>query len=222
MTGNVYSRQRRSARGFSLNELMITMAVILTIGAISVPQLVASRRAIRSASVTREIASQLRDARQMAISQRRAVTFQYDDSAKSINIINHGADAQGVGVSGVGVLTDSNYPNTAGSFVAYSRSLAAGGVPTSEIAYGLPSGLSSSLGTLGDRTTLSTLSGQNLNITFQPDGTVINSSGATRDFALFIYNTAKPSDTAAAISVLGGTGRVKAWRYSSSVDKFVE
>lgn len=222
MFGNVCSRQRGSARGFTVNELMITLAIVVIVGAAGIPQLVGSRRILRSAAVTRDVISALRDARQMAISQRRAITFQYDDAGKQINIINHGADAQGVGVSGTGVLSDASYPNTVGSSVVRTVTLASGGVPASEIGYGMPSGLASSVGKLADNTTLSTLTNQKLNITFQPDGTILSSTGATRDFAFFIYNTAKPNDTAMAVSILGGTGRIKAWRYSSSAGIYVE
>jgi prepilin-type N-terminal cleavage/methylation domain-containing protein len=222
MSGRAYSPRRGSAKGFTLVELVVVIAIITVLGGISVQQLVASRRLIRSAAVTREIASALRDARQMAISQRRAITFQYDDTTKQINIINHGADAQGVGVSGGVVLSATNYPNTTGSSVERTYPLASTGIPASDIAYGLPTGAATSAATLGDNTVLSALTNQKLNVTFQPDGSVINSAGATKDFALCIYNASKPKDTASAVSILGGTGRVKAWRYSSGAGKYVE
>ena len=222
MTRGVHAPRHRSAKGFTVIELVVVVAIIAILGAVSVQQMASSRRLIRSAAVTRELVGALRDARQMAVSQRRAITFQYDDSKKQINIINHGADAQGVGVSGTLVLSAANYPNTTGSSVERIYSLASSGIPASDIAYGLPSGLGTSVGTLTDKTTLSTLTSQKLNITFQPDGSIVDSAGATKDFALFIYNASKPTDTASAVSVLGGTGRIKAWRYSSGAGKYVE
>jgi type II secretory pathway pseudopilin PulG len=211
----------RSARGFTVNELIIALAIIVVLGAISIPQVVASRRVLRSAGVMRELISALRDARQTAISQRRAITFQYDDANKQVNIINHGADAQGIGVSGTGVLSATNYPNTAGSFVVRTVQLTSGGIPAGDIVYGLPPGVASSVGKLSDNTSLTTLASQKLNITFQPDGTILSSTGATQDFAFFIYNAKQPNETAVAVSVLGGTGRIKAWRYSSGAGKYV-
>jgi prepilin-type N-terminal cleavage/methylation domain-containing protein len=222
MTRCVYSPRHRSAKGFTVIELVVVVAIISILGAISVQQMISSRRLIRSAAVTREIVSALRDARQMAVSQRRAITFQYDDAKKQINIINHGADADGVGVSGIVVLSASNYPNTTGSSVERTYLLASTGIPASDIAYGLPSGAATGAGTLGDNSTLSALTNQKLNVTFQPDGSIINSAGTTKDFALFIYNASKPKDTASAVSILGGTGRIKAWRYSKGADKYVE
>jgi prepilin-type N-terminal cleavage/methylation domain-containing protein len=223
MTGRVNSRrQLRSAKGFTVIELVVVAAIISILGAISVQQLVGSRKLMRSAAVTREIVSALRDTRQMAISQRRAITFQYDDVKKQVNIINHGTDADGVGISGAGVLTASGYPNTVGSSVERTYQLASTGVPASDIAYGLPTGAASGASTLGDKTVLTALTNQKLNVTFQPDGSVVSSTGATRDVALFIYNASKQKETAMAISVLGGTGRIKAWRYSSGTGNYVE
>lgn len=222
MTGRVHPRRHCSAKGFTVIELVVVIAIIAVLAGVSVQQLIGSRRLIRSAAVSREIVGALRDARQMAVSQRRAITFRYDDSKKQIDIINHGADANGVGVSGLGVLTATNYPNTTGSSIDRTYQLVSTGIPASDIAYGMPSGTASGSGTLGDKTTMTTLTSQKINITFQPDGSVINDNGTTRDVALFIYNAAKPLDTAMAISVLGGTGRIKAWRYSKGASKYVE
>lgn len=222
MTGRAYSRRRRSANGFTVIELVVVVAIISILGAVSVQQLIGSRRLIRSAALTREVVGALRDARQMAVSQRRAITFQYDDTKKQINIINHGTDAGGVGVSGLGVLTDSNYPNTTGSSINRTYQLASTGIPASDIAHGLPPGAGTGANKLGDNVTMTTLTNSKINVTFQPDGSVISNTGETSDVALFIYNAAKPKETAMAISVLGGTGRIKAWRYSIGASKYVE
>lgn len=222
MIGPVNSSQRCSDKGFTLIELVVVVAIVAVLAGVSVQQLAGSRKLMRSAAVTREVASALRDARQTAISQRRAITFQYDDSKKQINIINHGADADGVGISGTSVLTASGYPNTTGSSVDRTYQLASTGIPASDIVYGMPSGAGTGANILSDKAALSTLSNQKLNVTFQPDGSVVNSAGGTSDVALFIYNASKPLDTAMAISVLGGTGRIKAWRYSKGDGKYVE
>jgi hypothetical protein len=61
-----------------------------------------------------------------------------------------------------------------------------------------------------------------LNITFQPDGSVIDSSGNPVDQAMFIFNNKAALGTASAISVLGTSGRVKLWRYYSNGNKYAE
>ena len=207
------TRRQRTVRGFTLAELLLVLAIGAIVTAIAVPQLISSRRLQRLASLPRQITSQLRLARQTAMSQRRATTFQYDDQNKQISIIVHATDGQTV-------LTDPNYPNTTGSSVLSTFSLTGFGITSSEISYGIPSGLPTNA--LGDGSTLSALSNNRVNITFQPDGSVINGQGQPVNFALFFYNSQTPKETASALSVLGSAGRIKIWRYSSNATKYIE
>lgn len=220
MGARVY--ERRPESGFSLFEMLLVVGVIAIVAGISVPQMIGARRALRSTGIVRELTGGLREARQMALSRRRAVTFQYDDAAKQVKIIDHGVNAQGLGVSGVGVLTAGNYPNTTGSSVANTTPLTASGLPADEIAYGAPATVPTAAHTLGDKTTLKALTNQKLNITFQPDGTIVGTNNVPINVAFAVYNSVQPHETAAAVSILGATGRIKAWRYSDSAKKFIE
>lgn len=220
MDAKVYPRRLRAEVGYTIFEVMVVVGIIAIIAGISVPQVIGARRLIRAAGVTQEIVGGLRDARQMALSRRRAVTFQYDDAAKKVKIIDHGTNAQGLGISGVGILTNGSYPNTPGSSVASTLSLTASGIPASEIAYGMPSAVPTAARTLGDKTTLTPLTNQKVNITFQPDGTIIDTAGVPRNIAFAVYNSVQPTETAAAVSILGATGRIKAWRYITSALKY--
>jgi prepilin-type N-terminal cleavage/methylation domain-containing protein len=235
MTANDRARRRpSSAKGFSLVELLAVVAIIGTMAAISLPPFISTRRALRTTGTIRVIVSHMRDARQQAISRRRAITFQYDDANKKVNLIDYGVDANGMGISGPKVVKDANYPNNTGSTVIRTVSLSEAGAPTTELMYGLaPEVLAEVTDTKGvvtkdltyldDQTTLAALDSKNkVNITFQPDGTIIDANGVPHSAALFIYNKVQPKETTTAISVLGGTGRIKAWRYSSSAKSFIE
>lgn len=202
-----------NSAGVSLVELLIVAAIMVAVGGIAVPQIVGMRRLWRSSSMPREIVSQLRLARQQAMTQRRAVTFQYDDATKQISIIRHAT-------SGPAILVAGGYPNTNNSVVVNSRTLAGDGVVPSEISYGIPSGVSVS--SLDDTTSPSTRVANAVNVTFQPDGSVIDSDGDPLNSAIFIFNSKVPLETASAISVLGSSGRIKLWRYSSRANKYVE
>jgi type II secretion system protein H len=78
-----------SSSGFSLIELLLVLALATILTALAIPAMVSQRRLLRSTTVTRDIMTQLRYARQLAMSTRQSITFQYDDSTKQINIINH-------------------------------------------------------------------------------------------------------------------------------------
>jgi prepilin-type N-terminal cleavage/methylation domain-containing protein len=199
--------------GFSLVELLTVLAMACILTAIALPQLIAQRRLVRSAGVAREIATQLRFARQQAMTQRQSFTFQYDNVAKQISIIDNNA-------SGTSVLTDGNYPNNAGSTVVLTSSLTTGGLPGGEINYGVPLGFPT--GALGDGITCTSLTSGKINITFQPNGSVIDASGNLVDRAIFVYNTQVPRETAGAISIIGSAGRIKMWRYDPTTNTYIE
>src|SRR5438132_5126664 len=101
-------RRWHSNSGASVIEALMVVAIATVLTSVTLPQIISARRLIRSATLPREFVTQLRFARQQAMSQRQAFTFQYDDTTTQITIINHQA-------SGAGVLSASGYPNTAGS-----------------------------------------------------------------------------------------------------------
>jgi hypothetical protein len=51
---------------------------------------------------------------------------------------------------------------------------------------------------------------------------VLDAAGNPINKALFFYHSKNPLKTAFAVSVLGAGGRVKVWRYSQGVNKYVE
>ncbi|HEX3143558.1 MAG TPA: hypothetical protein VHQ64_06270 [Pyrinomonadaceae bacterium] len=215
------ARARQDGRSVVEALMVLTIAGILT--SVAVPQMLSARRLIRASSMAREVASQLRFARQTAMTQRQAITFQYDNSTKTVKIFDHNntnnANA-GCNMTGVQVLSASGYPNTVCTTLLTTVPLATANFAT-ELTYGIPSGITNT--TLDDGNTLTALSGTGLvNITFQADGTVVDNTGTFRSASLFFYNSQVPTQTASAISILGAAGRVKVWRYSTSASKFAE
>lgn len=219
--------------GFSLIEVLIVMTIMGLVTAIALPQMIAQRRLTRSTAVTREIMTQMRYARQLAMSQsmatptgglrRVAFTFQYDDTSKQIKVI-------GPIPSGTLALVDPLYPNNTGSSIVLTDSLTQGGLTSAEISYGIPT-LATGLpvgapvipvGALDDGVSQTALNSNVLNITFQPDGSVIDNTGIPMDRAMFFFNNIAAQNTASAISVIGASGRVKVWRYSVGANKYIE
>lgn len=207
-------RPRSAQYGYSLVETLIVVTMIGVLTAFAVPQIIAERRLTRSIGVTREILSQLRQARQLAMSQRQSVSFQYDNAIKQISIIDHNSNL------GPLLLTDPSYPNNAGRVVVSRTPLATGGLDSAEITVGIPAGVPSV--PLGDGISMSALVNNQLNVTFQPDGSVIDLNGNPVGYALFLYNNRAARDTASAISVVGASGRIKIWRYDRSANAYAE
>lgn len=210
----VAERAARAMLGHSLIELLIVVALLGVVTSLALPQLLVQRRLSRSVSVTREIMTGLRHTRQLAMNQRQAFTFQYNNTTKQISIIDHNSNP------GAALLIDPSYPNTAGSLIVNQTPLAADPLLSSEITYGIPSGLP--VGALADGISMTALVNAQINITFQPDGSVIDGAGNPVGRAMFIYNNRAARATATAISVIGASGRVKIWRYDASANVYAE
>ena len=206
----------RSCDGHSLIELVIVVALIGALTSIALPQLLAQRRLTRSVGITREILTELRLTRQLAMSERQAITFQYDNVSKQISIIDHNNNP------GPTTLINGTYANTAKTKVVSVTPLA-DTATSSEMDYGIPSLFPAvPTGALGDGITMTPLANGQVNITFQPDGSVVNNTGDPQANAIFIYNTRSPAGTASAISVMGASGRAKIWRYNAGVNRYTD
>jgi type II secretory pathway pseudopilin PulG len=213
---NAGSTGRRSfacCDGYSVIELLTILALIAVLTSIALPQVMVQRRLSRSIGITNEILSQLREARQLAMSQRQAFTFQYDNAAKRISLIDHNSNP------GSSLLSDPSYPNTAGSQVVLTMPLAETSI-SADMIYGIPTGLPN--GALGDGIALTALVNNRFTVTFQPDGSVIDAAGNPQGRAMFIYNNRASRGTASAISVMGASGRVKIWRYNAVANAYAE
>ncbi len=212
----------RSQSGRSVIETLAVIAITSLLTAMAIPQLINARRLVRSGALPREIATQLRFTRQQAMTQRQAFTFQYDNATKTIKIFDHNNnDNTGCNMTTVQVMAAAGYPNTSCSTTVLTVPLATGSLAPADLSYGIPSGINANTA-LDDGNTMTALSGTVVNITFQPNGTAIDSTGAYSKATLFFYNSQIPSQTAVAISVLGAAGRIKVWRYSTSASKYAE
>lgn len=197
-TKNTFSQRQK---GFSLPELIIVLLVAAIILVLALPQIISSRRLFRFAGLQRQVAASLRDARQEAMSQRVPVTFRYQNNTRQIIIYGGSFGAFSDAKNIVHEMTDS-------------------GLAKNDVRYGRPAGVS--LSALSDGTNLTALSNNAVEITFQPDGSVVDASNNPQNKALFFYHNQHRKETAFAVSVLGAGGRVKVWRYSQGVNTYVE
>src|SRR5687768_3077063 len=70
--------QVRSARGFSLVEVLLVVALVGTITAIAVPQFMTALTQYRTNSASREVAAQIRNARLAAVTTNRTMLVRFN------------------------------------------------------------------------------------------------------------------------------------------------
>lgn len=198
-TPNLIKIKRKN--GFGLPELVVVLLVGAIILVLALPQIISSRRKLRFEGIQQEIVTVLREARQEAISQRRAITFRYDNTNKIITVYSGAFGALGDSENKIIHLSDF-------------------GVDASDIKYGRPPRISEVA--LDETTNLTPLTDDKVDIIFQADGSVLDSGNKPQNHALFFYYDKSRYETAFAVSVLGADGSIKVWRYNPNVDAYVE
>lgn len=194
-------KAKESQKGFSIPELLIVLILLSILAVLALPQIIASRRVFRFSGMQRQFVASLTDARQAAMTQRLPITFRYNDSTKKTTIYGGSFGAFGDKNNRVSDMTGS-------------------GLGANEVRYGRPQGATAAA--LGDSSNMTAVSGGVIDVTFQPDGSVVDAANTPKNTAFFFYHTKYPLDTGFAISILGAGGRVKIWRYNKSAKVYVE
>lgn len=217
-------QSRHSESGRTIIETLIVITIIGVLTAVTLPQVISARRLLRSAQLPREVVAQLRYTRQQAMAQRQTFTIQYNDVTKQITIFDHNNRTNtnaACNVTWATLAADAAFPNTTCTTTVATIPLTGkNGIPSGDLIFGVPSALTTP--TLDDTTTPTALANNVINVTFQPDGTVVDVNGNPVNRALFFYNNRAQLQTASAISVLGAAGRIKLWRYDASANKYAE
>lgn len=167
----------------------------------AIPQITSSRRLFSFAAMERQVVASLRDARQQAMSQRKTITFRYEDAGKQI------------------VLYGGSFGNL-GDAENQIVQMSGGGLQAANIMYGFPTGVTPAA--LSDGASLTALSSGVVELEFEGDGSVRDGSDNPIDNALFFYHNIHGKNTAFAVSILGASGRVKIWQYNGQSDAYVE
>ena len=183
-------------RGFTLIETLIVILMSMTLMAISIFQLQPAMQLFRSRAATDQVKGILRQARELAISERRSVVVQFVGN-NTIQLFQVMEPANTIAAmpfltvpleSGAQLMTFSGETDTPDSFGIPST----GGVEFGGIAGGPTTGMQ-----------------------FQSDGTFTDGSGNPINGTVFLASP-NVNSTAGAVTVLGNTGRVRRYYYSRS------
>ena len=177
-------RRGNQQRGFTMYELAIVCVLIMVISAMAIVQLHPAIQQRQADGAMAEVASQLRLAREMAISQRRQIQVQFVGTNQIVLTrlnINPGV------VGGTFLQPPMTYRLTAGKGDTPDAFGNAGAIEFEGIVGGPPT------------------------MMFQSDGTFVDTAGNLINGTVFMGMANEPS-VARAVTVVGSTGRIRMWR----------
>ena len=194
--------RRNSERGFSMIETVVVVAIILIISAMALINLPATMQSIHSDTAVREVVTQLRQAREYAIANRRyvQVTFTTVGGLAQIQMIQRNDKTAGAGA--VNPVLSTVPIQAPMQFVVF------GGLADTPDGFGNAAAIE--FGTPG------VAGGPPGGMFFQSDGELVDggtvAGGAANPINGSIFlGVAGTTSTARAVTVMGTTGRVHGW-----------
>lgn len=206
---------RRGMRGFSMLELLTTIVILFVVSAMAVFQMQPMWQQIQANAGMAQVKSTLRQARELAISDRRTIVVQFLSAANGTSCSPTGGILTCVALTQM-VVTPGTPPAPPTQTLATSpllvlpiennvQLLSFAGEPDTPDGFigappappsGLYSGSNSSAPTTG--------------MAFQSDGTFTDGNGNPINVSIFLGEAGIPS-SARAVTILGNTGRVFAY-----------
>jgi Tfp pilus assembly protein FimT len=195
--------EQRRARGFSVFELLVVLAIVIVMVALTIPSLVMSQRTYATDDAAGQAVDFLRSAYERALTQRQIMRVKIDRGSGTIQLV------------------DENGPGEEDDDVVRTEPLAALGTVT----IGKPSGVPKPPAPYDfEAASFATNSWE---IRFRSDGLAMNSTGRPQSAALYFYLPQPGNATAVdtpglvrAITIFGPTAAVKLWGYDGA--KFVK
>jgi prepilin-type N-terminal cleavage/methylation domain-containing protein len=208
-------QSRKRQKGFSLIELLVVMAMITVITAIAIISTISSTKQARANAAMDAVSSQFRQARQLAISMRRNVAVNFTNPNKIQIVIGTLAGETPAATIPAVYLNDG----VKGGYQFYIYS----GVPDTPMGFGNSSAI---------QITSVNGGGAPLNMIFNSSGMLVGTNtdttvptnfatvGSSLPINVTIYTAsgnANEQPTQRGITLLGSTGKVRAYYYTGNV-----
>ena len=191
-----------NARGFSMVEVIIVIAIVLIISAGALIQFVPVVKSARAENALQATLGQVRNARGLAIDQRRKYRLSFL-APRTIQLDQMVVDPA-TGVQSFLFVSSLVLPQDI-QFIAITGTPASGsGTPPD------------SLPTTGAAIDFSLdYGGGGTQIVFQPDGRALDAAGRLNNGVVYVARSGELMSSRA-VSILGATGRVKGWHLTQS------
>jgi prepilin-type N-terminal cleavage/methylation domain-containing protein len=181
-------------QGFSLLEVLVVIGIIGVLAGITLLSFSNVLPSLRANGALQMLQSQMLVARETSVDQRRNVTVTFQGTGEVVSVLQNlnGSMNQlsdNILPYGMVYTVFAGVPDTPDGFV--------GGAPVNPVNCDCTGGLPCT-------------------ITFQSDGTVVDSSGNYVNGTVFIGNPGGANATARAVTILGTTGRIKGYHYSGT------
>jgi prepilin-type N-terminal cleavage/methylation domain-containing protein len=217
-TGIAETATNKAAKGFSLIELIVVISVIVILTAVSIPYIYNYKRLYKSEDQALKVMDMMREAGQLALNRRRIIRFEIDLTDNAMLII------------------DENSPSTTGDdtlirSIPLERpfEVRMDTRPATVAAVNQPTPPNYNDATFAPDTTGHKAGGSTISnhsvwaARFRSDGSVVNSFGNPISSNLYLWPPRTPGNSAArstrevrAITMFGGSGAVRYWKYNGT------
>jgi prepilin-type N-terminal cleavage/methylation domain-containing protein len=188
-SGALAPRWRRDD-GYNLIEMMFVMGIMSVLAGMAIVQINVARAALKGDAAMRVVMTQMNQAREMAITQRRYMQVNFA-APRTISIVREDTTTTTTKLSSV--------PFEGGAtFTLYS------GLPDTPDAFGK-----------GSATYFTSSAGVVTTVKFAPDGTLVDANGRAANGSVFL-SIPNAVLSSRAVTVMGSTGRVRAYRWDGS------
>jgi len=202
-----HAGQVRRQRGISMVEVLVVVAIALTVGGMAVVGLTPTLQEFRANSAASEVVDVFRQAREYAITYRRYVQITFPNYA-----------ANGANNQLQIIVKNSMTPNAGADVVLTTVTLS--GRATFQLEAGVPD----TPDAFGNATAVNFAGvdgGPPAGMFFQADGTFVSATGNYINGSVFMGDT-NIVPTARAVTVLGATGRVRSYHIGAGGNNWFE